>query len=75
MKEQIKDRMEVLLQYEIEARSLAKSTSSTATTSRTATSTAGQASSTTGKTSSPESGGREAAKADVLFNIDTGEGT
>ncbi len=72
MKEQIKSRMEVLLHYEVEARSLDKSTSSRSL-SDTAASTTGQASTEAGKTGLGRSGVREEAKADVLFNADTGK--
>lgn len=82
MKEQVKSRMEELLQSEIKARALAKSTSnsvlppsSSTTSPSVAASTTGQASTATGSPS--VTGGRprdrEEAKADVLFNMDTGE--
>ncbi len=73
MKEQIKNRMEMLLQSEIEARILAKSTATSSHVSVTSTtSTAGQASvAAAGRTSG--AGIKEEAKADVLFNMDSGK--
>ena len=67
MKEQIKNRMEVLLQSEIEARALAKSTNHVATTADPA----GHVTASVGGRTAG-AGFREEAKADVLFNMDSG---
>ena len=79
MKEQIKNRMEILLQYEIEARTLVKSTTAQPSSRSLVGSTTGQLSTATGEAGinstvcQGRSGNREIAKADVLFNIDTGK--
>ena len=86
MKDQIKSRMEVLLQMELEERALSRSTarqttSSTAT-AATTTSKTGLTSSVAGRasvssTAASVSGGRgstrEEVKADMLFNVDKGK--
>ena len=84
MKEQIKSRMEVLLQMELEERSISKSTTRQPT--NLSTSTAGKTGSTSSTTShlsssvcsntasisSRRDGSREEVKADMLFNADRG---
>ena len=87
MKDQVKSRMEVLLQMELEERALARSisrqtasvaTSTTATTTGKTSSTssvAGRASvsSTTASVSGGKGSSREEVKADMLFNTDRGK--
>ena len=78
MKEQIKNRMEVLLQSEIEARTLAKSTAAAAASSKPmsdGSAAAGRASVAESADRRPGAGMREEVKADVVFNVDSGEFT
>ena len=86
MKDQIKSRMEILLQMELEERSLSRSTArqqTSVTSSTTATTTgkpgltssvAGRASvsSTTASVTGGRGRAREEVKADMLFNADRG---
>ncbi len=65
MKEQIKRRMEVLLQSEVQARSISRSTT---------TRTAGQTSLTGSSLREERERAREETKADLMFNMDTGKG-
>ena len=81
MKEQVKSRMEILLQQETVARRNSAQASSPAQTSKMASSTTGRpslSSSTTGsrssmsKSVSSKRGSMVGARADLLFNVDTG---
>ena len=84
MKEQVKLRMEVLLQQETQARQLSASTTSRSSEPVSRTGQASVSASTTsragvGSTSVRErvggGGTRVSAKADLVFNVDTGEGS
>ena len=74
MKEQIKSRMEVLLQLEIEDRALRRSVSASTTSNPRLTSSVSGQTSLSSSTASERgrSGQREEAKADLVFNMDTG---
>ena len=83
MREQVKGRMEVLLEQEIQSRQLSSTTTNSAkpvsrtsqtglsgsTTSRTGSSVG---SATRGVSEVGEEGGRESTKADLVFNVDSG---
>ena len=84
MKNQVKSRMEVLLQQEIEARQLSSTTTGrvdetrsssgqTSLTSSGQTSKTGFNSTTTQDAASERSGSKVNAKADLIFNLDSGK--